>query len=219
MVKLSASINPCIESQAVEYSKELQIAGTDYLHLDVMRSNFVPNNMLNINTIFEIADNTLLPLDCHLMVNEPLSILPEYLKLKLNYITVHYEAFSNKQDMLKAFKMIRDTHSLAGISIKPNTFVKEIVEYLPYVDMVVIMGVEPGFSGQKMISNTIPKVKELHDIIVKEGYNIKIEVDGGVNEKNMKELYKAGADILVMGSRLFNAPNKTNFIKEVHAVK
>ena len=219
MVKLSASINPCIESQALEYSKELQKAGTDYIHLDVMRSNFVPNNVLNINTIFEIADNTLVPLDCHLMVNEPLNILPEYLKLKLNYITVHYEAFANKNDMLKAFKMIRDKYTLAGISIKPNTFVKDIVEYLPYVDLVLIMGVEPGFSGQKMISNTIPKVKELRKIIDENGYAIKIEVDGGVNEKNMKELYKEGADILVMGSRLFNAPNKANFIKEVHSVK
>ena len=80
MVKLSASINPCIESQMVEYSKELQIAGTDYLHLDVMRSNFVPNDMLHLSTIEDIADNTLLPLDCHLMVNEPLNLLNKFAK-------------------------------------------------------------------------------------------------------------------------------------------
>ena len=218
MVKLSASINPCAEEQALEYSKELQSIGVDFLHLDVMRSNFVGHDMLNINTIFNISDNTLLPLDIHLMVNEPLSILKEYIKLKPNYITVHWEAFKDKKDLLKAIKMLHKAHILVGISIKPNTFVDEIKDYLSLIDLVLVMGVETGYSGQKMISNTIPKVKQLREIIDLYAYDMKIEVDGGVNDKNMKELKDAGADMLVIGSKLFNATNRKKFVEQVHSI-
>lgn len=216
MLKISASINPCPEGQAVEYCKNLQEIGVDYIHLDVMRSNFVGHDALHINTIYDIYDNTLVPLDCHLMVDEPLTILKEYLKLKVNYITVHYEAFKDKKDLLKAIKMIHDKHILVGLSIKPNTFINEIKEYLPLIDLVLIMGVEPGKSGQKMISNTIPKVKELRSIIYEYRYDLKIEVDGGVNEDNMKSIYDAGADIVVVGSKLYEARNKRKFVEMVH---
>lgn len=219
MIKLSASINPCIEEQAVEYSKELQNIGVDFLHLDVMRSNFVGHDALQLDTIKEIYDNTLLPLDVHLMINEPLQELKDFIKLKPNYITVHYEAFKNKNDLLKAINMIHKAHILAGISIKPNTFVEDIKPFLSNLDLVLVMGVEPGLSGQTMVSNTIPKVKQLRDIITEYAYDMKIEVDGGVNEKNMKELYENGADMLVFGSRLFNAVNKQVFVNKVHGVK
>jgi len=219
MIKLSASINPCVEEQAVEYSKELQLLGVDFLHLDVMRANFVGHDALKTETISEISDNTLLPLDIHLMINEPLDELKDFIKLKPNYITVHYEAFKNKDDLVKAINMIHKAHILAGISIKPNTFVEEIKPFLSIIDLVLVMGVEPGLSGQKMISNTAPKVKELRDIITEYAYNVKIEVDGGLNEKNMVELHKAGADMLVFGSSLFNATNRKKFVNEVHKVK
>lgn len=219
MLKISASINPCPEERAVEYCKDLQRVNVDYIHLDVMRSNFVGHNALNINTIFDIYDNTLVPLDCHLMIDEPLSVLKEYLKLKLNYITIHYEAFKDKKDLLKAIKMIHDKHILVGLSIKPNTFIKDIKEYLPLVDMVLIMGVEPGKSGQKMISNTIPKVKELRSIIYEYRYDLKIEVDGGVTSDNMLDIYNAGADMVVVGSKLYDARNKREFVEMVHNLK
>lgn len=219
MFKISASINPCPENEVVTYSKHLQECGVDYIHLDVMRSNFVGHDALNIETISEIYDNTLVPLDCHLMINEPLSVLKDYIKLKVNYITLHYEAFSNKKDLLKAINMIHKKHILVGLSIKPNTFIKDIKEYLPLIDLVLIMGVEPGKSGQKMISNTIPKVKELRSIVYDYRYDLKIEVDGGVNEENMKELYDAGADIIVVGSKLYNTRNKQKFVEMVHNCK
>ena len=219
MLKISASINPCPEESMVEYCKELQGMGVDYIHLDVMRSNFVGHDSLNNDTIYEIYDNTLVPLDCHLMIDEPLRVLKEYLKLNLNYITVHYEAFKDKEDLLKALKMIRDKHILAGLSIKPYTFVKDIMEFLPYVDMVLIMGVEPGKSGQKMISNTSPKVKELRSIIYDYRYDIKIEVDGGVSLDNLEDLYNAGADIVVVGSKLYGIRNRSGFIRKVHDYK
>ena len=218
MIRLSASINPCPEDKAVEYVKNLQNLGVDYVHLDVMRSNFVANDVLHINTIYEIGDNTLLPLDCHLMVNEPLEILKEYVKLRPNYITIHYEAFANKEDIYKAIKLIKKYHILVGMSIKPNTFVDAIKEFLPLIDLVLIMGVEPGLSGQKMISNTIPKVKQLRNIICEYEYDLKIEVDGGINEDNMKEVADAGADILVIGSKLYDSNDKKRFIQKVHSL-
>ena len=219
MLKLSASINPCPENRVVDYSKLLQDLGVDYIHLDVMRSNFVGHDVLSINNVYNIYDNTLVPLDCHLMINEPLEVLKEYLKIKLNIITIHYEAFKDKKDLLKAINMIKKKHILVGLSIKPNTFIKDIMEYLPLIDLVLIMGVEPGKSGQKMISNTIPKIKELHSIIYDYRYDIKIEVDGGITQDNIKAVYDAGADIVVIGSKLYEARDKKEFIKKVHELK
>ena len=115
--------------------------------------------------------------------------------------------------------MIKDKHILVGLSIKPNTFIKDIKEYLPLIDLVLIMGVEPGKSGQKMISNTLPKVKELRSIIYDYKYDIKIEVDGGVNESNIKDIYDAGADMVVVGSQLYKAKNKREFVKMIHDIQ
>jgi len=216
MIKLSASINPCAEENMVQYSKELQSYGVDYIHCDVMRSNFVGHDSLGINTIFQIYDNTVVPLDFHLMINEPLSVIKEYMKLKPLYITVHYEAFKNKEDLVKCLKLIKSKNILAGISINPTTFIKDITEYLPLVDLVLIMGVVPGKSGQKMYSNTAPKIKELRSIIYDYSYDIKIEVDGGITEDNMVDIVNAGADILVVGSKLYESNNKVKFINKIH---
>ncbi len=218
MIKLSASFNPCPEEKAVDYCKSLQDLGADYIHCDVMRENFVETFALNNSTIKEVWDNTLMPLDVHLMINEPLDFLKDYIKLKPNIITIHYEAFKNENDLLKAINRIRDAHILVGLSIKPNTFVKQIKHLLPLVDVVLIMGVEPGKSGQKMISNTLPKVKELRGIIYEYDYPVKVEVDGGVNEENLKAVADAGADMVVMGSCLFNAPNKRKLVEKVHSL-
>lgn len=216
MIKLSASINPCDENKIVEYSEHLQNMGCDYIHCDVMRSNFVGHDALSASKIREIWDNTLMPLDVHLMVAEPISIIKEYIKIKPNIITIHYEAFEDKTQLLKCFDMIRKSHILVGLSINPKTFVKDIKTLLPYVDVVLIMGVEPGKSGQKMISNTCPKIKELRGIVYEYDYPIKIEVDGGVTAENLKDVVNAGVDIVVMGSALYNSSDKTKIIKTVH---
>ena len=219
MIKLSASFNPCPEDKAVDYCKLLQRMNADYLHCDLMRSDFVGHDALSVETIKDIYDNTLMPLDVHVMANEPKSLLKTLIAIKPNIITVHYEAFKNKKDMLNAFRQIHKKHIMVGLSINPSTFVRDIKEYLPYVDVVLIMGVEPGKSGQKMISNTLPKVKELRGIIYNCDYKIKIEVDGGVNEQNLKDIYNAGADIVVMGSCLYDSPNKTKLIEKVHNIQ
>lgn len=218
MIKLSASVNPCTEDKIIDYAKTLQVMGSDYLHCDVMRSNFVGRDVLSPAVIRSVWDETLIPLDVHLMINEPLKDVDDYIKIKPNIITVHFEAFKDKVNMLRCFDKIRKAHILVGLSINPKTPIKDIKEYLPYVDVVLVMGVEPGKSGQKMISNTCPKIKELRGTIYEYDYPIKIEVDGGVNEENLKAVVDAGVDIVVMGSALYGAINKTKLIKRIHSI-
>ena len=216
MIKLSASFNPCPEEKSAEYCRNLQDMKVDYVHCDIMRENFVGHDALNLNTIKEVWDNVVVPLDVHIMEAEPFSTLKSVVKIKPHIITVHYESFKNDKDLMKAFDIIRKNHMLVGLSIKPNTFIKDIKHLLPLVDVVLVMGVDPGKSGQKMISNTIPKIKELRSIIYEYDYPVKIEVDGGVNEDNLKALADAGVDMVVMGSCLYNSSNRAKLIEKVH---
>ena len=216
MIKLSASFNPCPERDSVEYCKLLQLADTDYIHCDVMRENFVGHDALSLNTVKDVWDNVAVPLDIHLMVNEPLNELKQFIDIKPTIISIHYEAFKNKKDLLKAINKIHKAHIMVGLAINPSTFIKTIKEYLPLVDVVLVMGVEPGKSGQKMVSNTIPRVKELRGIIYEYDYPVKIEVDGGVNDENLKSVTDAGADIIVMGSCLYSSKNRPKLIEKVH---
>lgn len=216
MIKLSASFNPCSEEKSAEYCRTLQDMGVDYIHCDIMRENFVGHYNLELDTIKKVWDNVVVPLDVHIMEAQPFVTLDKVIKLKPCIITVHYEAFKNDAELIKAFDIIRKNHILVGLSIKPNTFIKYIKPLLPLVDVVLVMGVTPGKSGQKMISNTIPKIKELRSIIYEYDYPIKIEVDGGVNEDNLKDVVDAGANMVVMGSCLYNCSSKSQLIEKVH---
>ena len=219
MIRISASTNPPKEDELVEYVKRLQKAGADMLHCDVMRSNFVDNNCLSYELLKEVKKHTLLPLDVHLMINEPLKDVKKFVKLGVHNITVHYEAFEWKDIFEKAVKVIKDNHAFVGLAINPKTTIKEIIPLLPLIDYVLIMGVHPGKSGQKMLSNTPRKVEELKTIIKKNNYNVTIEVDGGVNMDNIKLLYNKGADVVVMGNALYTAEHMKGLIDEVHKIK
>ncbi len=219
MIKVSASTNPPKEQDLVKYVKELQTSGVDMLHCDVMDTNFVDNSCLSYDLLKEVKKNTLLPLDIHLMVNEPLKAVKKYAKLGAMYITVHYEAFEWRDVFEKAVKVIRNSGAMVGISIKPTTLVKEIVPLLPLVDLVLIMGVEPGKSGQKTLSNTHRKIEELREIIRNNNYNVLISVDGGINLDNVKLMYNSGANIVVMGSALYKADNRAKVVETIHKIK
>ncbi len=204
MIKISASTNPPEEKDLVEYVKLLQKSGVDYLHCDVMDGKFVKNKCLSFEKLKEVQDNTVLPLDVHLMVADPITELKRYMALKPLYITLHYEAFKNEDDIIYAINLLCSNNTLIGLSIKPTTKVEDILPFISYVDLILIMGVEPGKSGQKMLSNTPKKVKQLRSIIYEHNYNVKIEVDGGINDENAQLLIDNGADILVEGSALYN---------------
>ncbi len=219
MVIVCPSTNPCPEDKLVEYAKKLQNLGVEFLHCDVMDGKFVDNTCLPANLIRQVSLNSLINLDIHLMVENPLEKLKEYIDINANYITLHYEAFKNPTDISRAIDMIHTRSILAGISIKPNTPVEAIFKLLPLIDLVLIMSVEPGRSGQEFIPESLDKIRTLKEIAKKNKFNIKIEVDGGINLNNMKSVIDAGANMLVMGSAFYNAKDKKKMLKAINLIK
>lgn len=215
MIRVCPSTNPCPEDMLVQYAKDLQSMGVEVLHCDVMDGNFVASKCLPIELISEVSRNTLMALDVHLMISSPLRRVKDFLKLPITYLTVHYEAFENEKDLIRTIDEIHSVGKLAGISVKPNTSIEEIKELLPLVDLVLIMSVEPGKSGQKFIAETLIKIKELSDIKQKNGLNLMIEVDGGINLDNAKLVIDAGAEMLVMGNAFYTAKNKKELLEKV----
>lgn len=204
-VKISVSTEPVKDCQEViEYAKKLQ-GLADFIHCDIMDGEFVHNKTFDESVVYNINQNSLTMLDVHLMVNEPLERIDGFIDAGANILTLHYEAFKNKEDLHKALKKIRKKGVLAGLSFKPNTPVDDIKLYLYSVDVILIMGVEPGASGQKLISNTIQKVKNLNEYRMANKMNFKIEVDGGINPENAPLLADAGADILVSGNFVYKS--------------
>ena len=181
--------------------KELDsIATADYLHLDIMDGHFVPNISFGPAITKQIEKNTLLPLDVHLMVSDPLNWIPLFSLPKVKFITIHIE--SNHVD--QTIELIKKNKIGVGLSIKPNTMVSKIIPYLSKIDLVLVMTVEPGFGGQSFIMSSLDKVKELVELRRKNGLSFVIEVDGGVNFETAKLCKDQGVDIAVAGSYLFN---------------
>ena len=149
------------------------------------------------------------------MVSNPIQVWKEYYKSKPTIITVHYESFKNKTNLFYLLSEIKKKKIMAGISVKPNTSISEIERFLPLCDLVLVMSVEPGLSGQKFIDGTLTKIEYLKKVITEKQYNIKIEVDGGINEENVAKVYKAGADIVVMGNAVYKQKNRALFIKNI----
>ncbi len=208
MIKIFPSTNPSPEDKLLNYVTALQKIGVEFMHLDVMDGIFVPNRCLDLSIIEEIATKTTVGLDVHLMLVEPVSNIQKYMHLPATYITTHYEAYNNVQSIIKVSKYVRKSGKLMGISLKPNTPVSKIKDILPLFDLVLIMSVEPGSSGQAFIESTYDKIRELRQMIDSRKLNIKIEIDGGVNESNMQQVVDAGADILVMGNAIYTSTNR-----------
>ena len=211
MVKIAPSTDPAKNfDDLLSYINEIRFAA-HFLHVDVMNSNFVQKTNFDENFVAKINANTAMMLDVHLMVNEP-DVL-KYIEAGANIVTVHYEAFENKNKLKNALKLIRGHKALAGLSIKPNTSVEEIASFLDYVDLVLVMSVVPGSSGQKFMEETYNKVSLLKDYIGKRP--IQIEVDGGIVPEIAKNLKKCGADILVSGSYVYSSKDRVLAIKEL----
>lgn len=211
MVKIAPSTDPAKNfDDLLSYINEIRFAA-HFLHVDVMNSNFVQKTNFDENFVAKINANTAMMLDVHLMVNEP-DVL-KYIEAGANIVTVHYEAFENKNKIKNALKLIMGHKALAGLSIKPNTSVEEIASFLDYVDLVLVMSVEPGSSGQKFMEETYNKVSLLKDYIGKRP--IQIEVDGGIVPEIAKNLKKCGADILVSGSYVYSSKDRVLAIKEL----
>ena len=197
-MKISASFLS-IKEDLKNNIKKLDNSNIDYLHLDIMDNIFVPNITWSFNEINELLDGTNKSKDVHLMVKDVIKYIDDYSKLNPEFITFHLEAVDN---VLEIINYIKSKNIKVGISIKPNTTVENLKEYLPLIDLVLIMSVEPGFGGQIFIESSLDKIEELYNIRENNNYNYLIEVDGGINSDNIKRLNKC--DIAVVGSYITN---------------
>ena len=217
MVEVSTSILSVKKGEESATFFELEAAKTNYFHIDVMDGNFVEKNtyakMLGYAEYIKRISN--LPQDIHLMVKDVRTAVDDFLAVEPNIITFHYEACKDREEVHKVIKYIKDNHCKVGLAIKPNTKVEEIYEFLPYIHTCLIMTVEPGKGGQKLIESTVEKVRELKKYITEKNIEIDIEVDGGINLRTAPEVKDAGANILVSGSAILMANNFKTIIDEL----
>ena len=181
------------------------ISGADAAHVDVMDNHFVPNLTIGPGVVAALKKVSDLPLDVHLMIENPDRWALDYADLGVDSVTFHLEA---ADDPVLLAKRIQEKGVKAAIAIKPNTPISEVIELLPVIDMLLVMTVEPGFGGQKLIPETLAKVAQARKELRAHGLQIGLQVDGGVTEDNIGELAQLGADVFVAGSAVFNKPDR-----------
>lgn len=214
MVKVSPSVLTADFLTLTDSIKQLENAGVDMLHLDVMDGIFVPNISFGNPIIKSIKAHTNLPLDVHLMIDRPHRYIEEFAKYA-DILGFHYEAGSDNAELLKK---IRELGCKSCITIKPATQPENIFDLLPLCDMVLIMSVEPGFGGQKFMPQALDKIKVLKAECERQNLNIDIEVDGGINSNTAPLAVNAGANVLVAGNYLFSAEDMGAKVKEIKSL-
>lgn len=212
MIKIAPSVLSADFSRLGEEVKDAEKAGADLIHIDVMDGHFVPNITIGPLVVKALRKITRLPLDVHLMIEEPDKYTEIFAKAGADIITVHSEASTH---LHRSIRLIKDQNVKAGISLNPATPLSSLDFVLSDADMVLLMSVNPGFGGQEFIPQVIDKIKMLKDIIKNKNYRIEIEVDGGINTENAPDVAKAGADILVMGNAFFSSKNYKKVVKTV----
>ena len=216
MIKVSPSI---LSADFVNLERDIRAltpAGADYVHIDVMDGNFVPNISIGIPVVAAIRGITDLTLDVHLMIDRPVRYVERFCKAGADILTIHIEA-DTMENTLEALRIIRACGVKAAISVKPKTPAEAVLPYLELCDLILVMTVEPGFGGQSFMAVLLPKVAKIRSYIDEKNPACELEVDGGVNVQTAKICTGAGANVLVAGSAFFKAEDKAAFVKAVKA--
>ena len=217
MVEISTSILSVLKGQEAKTFFALEKAKTDYFHIDVMDGKFVEKN--TYKKMFEYASYikriSNVPLDVHLMVEDVRSAIDDFSALEPNIITFHYEACKDDEEVREFINLIKEYNARVGISVKPDTAIEKIYEFLPYIHNVLIMTVEPGKGGQTLLTDMLEKIKKLKEYIEKENLEVDIEADGGINLTTAPKVKEAGANILVSGTAIIIAKDYKAIIDEL----
>lgn len=217
MIEISTSILSVNKGEESETFFGLEKAKTDYFHIDVMDGKFVEKNtykrMIEYSSYIKRISN--LPLDVHLMVEDIDGAIEDFLSFEPNIITFHYEACKDKEEVMKYINKIKENNCKVGISVKPETNIEEIYEFLQYIHMCLIMTVEPGKGGQTLLTDMVDKISKLRKYVDKNKIEIDIEADGGINLKTADAVKNAGANILVSGTAILIAKDYKTIIDEL----
>ena len=214
-IKISPSILSADFSQLGKEINNLEKGGADLIHVDVMDGHFVPNLTIGPPVIRALRKYTKLPFDVHLMISPVNKYIKDFANAGSDIITIDPEATENLKESIS---LIKELNKKVGVSLNPNTEINIIESQLNNIDLVLIMSVFPGFGGQKFIPETIKKIKNLKEIKDKNNYSFDIEVDGGINFSNSKDVINAGANILVSGTTIFKE-NNGNIKKNIETLK
>lgn len=216
MALIAPSVLSCDFANIQRDIEMLNNSQADYIHVDIMDGVFVPNISFGLPVCEAMAKHAAKPLDVHLMIVHPENYVEAFKKAGANLISVHYEACNHLHRNLQQIKALGIK---AGVALNPHTPVHLLADILQDIDLVCMMSVNPGFGGQKFIDNTYSKVSQLKDLILQKNSNTLIEIDGGVNAETAPKLIKAGADVLVAGSFVFNSPDPAATIADLKAIR
>jgi len=212
MIKIAPSILAADFSKLAEEVKEVERAGADLIHIDVMDGHFVPNITMGPIVVEALRPITNLPLDVHLMIENPDQYIEAFAKSGADYITVHVEACRH---LHRTIQLIRSFGVKPGVVLNPHTPIESIQHVLEDIDMVLFMTVNPGFGGQKFIHSVVSKVQQLSTIIQERGLSIEIEIDGGINEETIIPCAKAGATVFVAGSAIYSQSDRATALQNI----
>lgn len=211
MIKIAPSILSADFARLLEDVKKVENAGCEYLHIDVMDGHFVPNITLGPNVVKSLRKDVKMVFDAHLMIENPDNYIKDFVDAGCDIIVVHEEACTH---LHRTIQNIKSHNVKAGVALNPATPIENIKYVLKDLDMVLIMTVNPGFGGQSFIDGMVDKIKEVKSLIDEQGLNVDIQVDGGIKPSNVDKVVKAGANVIVAGSAIFNSDDIEATVKE-----